>query len=61
MRFLGTPIDLDKFLAAPAEVAPPPEPEYVTQLREELSELRDRVRSLEERDRFYHGGNSDDE
>lgn len=37
------------------------EPDYVKKLREELSELKERVQSLEERERYYHGGDSDDE
>jgi hypothetical protein len=49
----------------PIEDPTPPEeilePDYVKKLREALDELTERVRTLEEHDRHYHGGNSDDE
>lgn len=62
-RCLGLPLpeDADAYIAKNLQTEPDPEPEYVKQLREDIADLKDRVRSLEESNRFYHGGNSDDE
>jgi len=44
------------------QTKPEPEPEYVTQLREEIADLKERVRRLENSDSYHHhGGTSDDE
>jgi hypothetical protein len=46
----------------PTPTKPEPEPEYVTQLREEIADLKERVRRLENSDNYHHhGGTSDDE
>jgi hypothetical protein len=60
MNCLGTPVVVG--IEDPTPTKPEPEPEYVTQLREEIADLKERVRRLENSDNYHHhGGTSDDE